>query len=133
MVVWLDMADPAATRQEFRASADREADSLIDVVDGLQKLDPKGNGIRASEIVKQCEFATNEALHFALIEVCAGRNGKLDAHAVGRKLASLRQRIIDGRMVDYHERRGRQRGWYVRRADGDKGDKGDVVFDHPLF
>lgn len=125
IVVWLDLPDPAETRKEFRARADREADSLIDLLSGIETID-QGDGLLASEIVERCEakdVGTAE-LRRALVELCGTKAGKLDTRAVGRKLASLRERIIDGRWLDYHERGGRQRGWFVRRQE-EQSDKGD--------
>jgi hypothetical protein len=116
VIVWLDLPDPACTREEFRAEADRETEAFHELLAGLLEADPQGYGLEAAELVERVERDSqgNTRLRNALLELCSTPNGKLSAKSVGRKLASLRGRLHEGRCIDHHQRRGDKKGWYVR-------------------
>ncbi len=111
-IVWLGLPDPADARDAFRTIADRDAASLRELLDGIAALDPEGKGLKAAEIVERADEVTG--LRAALAELCGD---KLNAKAVGNKLAGIRGRIMGGRYLDAHALRGRYQGWLVRSAE----------------
>ena len=124
-VVWIGLPDPAQTREEFRAVADRETAAFAELVEGLLDADPSGYGLQAAEIVEKVEkeAETHKRLRNALLELCADKNGKLTVRGVGIKLSHLRGRIINGRRIDCATQRSNRKGWFVATAnDGEQTD-----------
>jgi putative DNA primase/helicase len=114
VIVWLGLPDPAGSREEFRASADRERGSLQQVITLLATMDPKAEGQRASEIVKKAE--KDPELQSALAEFCEVEGHRLTARLLGTRLAHARGRIIEGKYLDEQKQRGGFKAWLVRSA-----------------
>jgi hypothetical protein len=124
-VVWLGLPDPADTREEFRAVADRETAAFADLIEGLLDADPNCNGLTSAEIFEKVdkEPESYKPLRNALLELCADKNGKITVRGIGTKLSHLRGRIINGRYIDYDPQRANRKGWFVATVkDGGQAD-----------
>jgi hypothetical protein len=112
--VWLDLPDPATTREQFRAAADRETDALRELLGALAAIDPNAEGLKAAEILKHS--AANESLEAALAEVCGAKGDRLTARLIGSRFASLRGRIVGNRCLGDRELASGFKGWCVTTA-----------------
>lgn len=135
-VVWAGMPDPGTTRQELAETADREVGSLRDLLDTWIQIDPHGYGVTAAEIADRLRASPDGCREFraALLELCPPKRGDLpDSRQIGNQFAHVRRRVIGGKALDFRERRGRRRAWFVIEtehpavASGDSGDSGDTV------
>ena len=116
-LLWLDCADPVDTMAEVRAS-DPETSQLRQVMAAWQE-EFKSEGVTVAQLVKKAmeqergaileggklEFV-NEELHEALMTV-AGRGGSINSTALGKWIASFKDRVADGhRFEDRRKRQG---------------------------
>jgi hypothetical protein len=119
-IVWNDMPDPGETRRELREHADTEVQNMTVLLRCWQQMDADHRGMTTSEALKQLEKDIAEftpppyapEMKAAVEELV----GKLDAKALGQKMASYRLRVLGDLFLD---QRGKKRGvkrWVVRPA-----------------
>jgi hypothetical protein len=102
-VVWVGMADPGASRRELASVADREALALRQLLENWNEVDPAGQGVTVSGVIRELVERPNdyEGVRSALFDLVQPRDGKtLNPRSVGMKLHHLRRRVIAGRFLD---------------------------------
>jgi hypothetical protein len=121
-VVWAGLPDPAQTRLELEATADTTAECMAVLLDGLERMDPAGTGLLASEIIDYLFKKDHNPKPVGLDEckdAVEGLCGKADARRLGYRLRLFRRRIFAGRYLE-HAAGGGQRHcvrWVVRHED----------------
>jgi hypothetical protein len=118
-VVWAGMADPAETQVELaQADGDRSALSLF-----LNALEAFPNavlsGFTTASLLRMatCGGDASERLRESVIELCPTRDMKLpSAGSLGKRLAALRGRVVEGCAVDKDAEIGGSVRWKLVRV-----------------
>jgi hypothetical protein len=127
-LVWLGMPDPCATRVKLVESSDTTADTLTQLIEGFEAIDPFNNGLVISELLNrlyptdhqfaprgEAEVRMRAALE-TLVNCPAGKPPT--NRQVGNRLKSFRRRVSDGRMLDFDDgKTNRGKVWRVVRAE----------------
>jgi hypothetical protein len=107
-VVYAGLPDPGATRQALQTSADRDALTMLSLLDALERMDPRRRGVTTAEIIdairaddrrKPGDAAPPEwhaGLKGAVEDLC----GRLDGKALGYRFRHFKRRNFGGRMLD---------------------------------
>lgn len=101
-LVWAGQPDPAETRIELAAQADREATALRQLLAGWSEIDPAGTGKTVAELMRALAEQPNEydTIRGVLWELTPPRDGKtFNPRSVGMKFHHLRNRVIGGRYL----------------------------------
>ncbi len=105
-VVWCDMADPAATRNELSATADRDAQLLRLLLTGWEQADPNSRGMTVVEAINRSTESDCPALRAAFAEMSTA-DKPLNPRSVGMKLHHYQRRVCgDRRFVHQDSRNG---------------------------
>jgi hypothetical protein len=116
-VVWLDLPDPADTREELRTTVERDGAILGALLRGLQQADPQALGMTTADIIKAMDRGTGETLRDAIHELCDTCPAKPpNTRTLGNKLRHLRGRIVGGRALEMREGSGGFASWRVVTA-----------------
>ncbi len=120
-VVWAGLPDPALTRDSLESTADAETIALERLLDGLAEvLAPLGGRATARRILQELEAspAIHEKLRAAIEDVFFRlRAGELPTPAqLGRKLRSLRGRILGGLRLQQGPKSRQGAVWSVEQA-----------------
>ena len=100
--MWAGQPDPAETRIELAAQADREATALRQLLAGWSEIDPAGTGKTVAELMRALAEQPNEydTIRGVLWELTPPRDGKtFNPRSVGMKFHHLRNRVIGGRYL----------------------------------
>lgn len=116
-VVFAGLPDPGLTREGLHAVADQDAALMGVILDGLARMDSRGKGMTAAELVERMSAGPREEwaeLRAAVEELC----GKADATAIGYKFREFRSRNFGGRMLSSEPSGKHAARWQVRHAGG---------------
>ncbi len=132
MVVWAELPDPGETRRK-NTREDAVVQSVGALLTGLKVLDPDGRGLTAAEIIRrvtdpkegQVEMAA--AVRETLASLCEVQTADLPGpHALGMKLASLRERRVGDCYLDSRIR-NHTLAWFVAQIEqGGSGASGAI-------
>ena len=123
-VVWLGMADPAATRIELRDRADTEAQALRQLVAGWQELDPDRQGLSVVEAIELIDGNPDkyQAAREAFAELFGHSKTKpASTRAIGKRLSGFRRRVVGGNRFDCRDDRKGIKQWFIEPAAGFAG------------
>lgn len=128
-LVWCGLPDPGTTRDELRATADCEAESLRQALAVIVKMDTESHGLSTSDLVKislgnDRSYSGGDAdeLREAIESLCDSAGRRLNARELGNRLKHFKGRVINGMCFDFRISRG-NRLWFVRTS-GDSGGSG---------
>lgn len=98
--VFAGLPDPGETREALQASADREAQAMGVILDGLQQMDPHQRGVTTGAVIERVKDTMGapewvENLRAGVEDLC----GKLDGRLLGWKFRHFQRRNIGGRML----------------------------------
>jgi hypothetical protein len=106
-VVWLQMPDPADTREDLRQSGCPEEVALTALYAGIEALDPRGQGLTVAALVENAGRHMGDPAVKAFLDalpiLCpnADRPGTLPSpKSLGMKLHHLCDRVVDGRVLE---------------------------------
>lgn len=121
-LVWAGQADPALARQLLVEAADTERTALGILLTDWRKLDPTNSGVTAARILETIaeggDGETAQALREALDELVPSQGGKpVSPKSLGKRLAALKGRVVEGRALDCIPGRLGQL-WIVREVTG---------------
>lgn len=129
-LVWCGLPDPGITRDELRATADSEAESLRQALVVITKLDTNRHGLSTSDLVKislgnDPSYSGGDAdeLREALESLCDSAGRRLNPRELGNRLKHFKGRVIDAMCFDFRISRG-NRLWFVRLTNGGSGGSG---------
>ena len=115
-VVWCDLPDPGQTREELAKRSDVMAGVLQIIVNQWPSIDPHGEGLTTSELLKSLEERRpdHEAMRDAVCELCGAAGDKLPSpRSLGNRLRRVRGRVVNGKALDSVDHHGKAR-WVVR-------------------
>lgn len=127
-VVWLGLPDPLRAKDDLRGSLDSAEASQRVLIAGWRSLDPDRSGLTAREALTRInDDPSFAALREAVDDLCPSRGDRKEAPATqfGKVLSRLRQRVVDGIMIDKlpgNDRRGVR--WVWVEANGTAADLG---------
>ena len=128
-LIWSGAGDPCASLRSQRKELDTGTASLAVFLAALQDHSLQSRGLTSGELLRLA--SDHDDVREALELVCADSLSKLNANRLGQTLHRLKGRFVDGRCLELHEGRARQRYWNVRSSEhlnsGDIGDIGDIV------
>ncbi|HWV39249.1 MAG TPA: hypothetical protein VN033_12340 [Vulgatibacter sp.] len=120
-LVWAACGDPGSTRTQLAEQGDTEADLLRRLLDQIETLDPKGEGITTNEILTRAVDARS-GLRALLSELTGARAEALpSAKALGKRIGAFRDRVVGGRMLVSTTRRAKEKAWRVRGPEAGEG------------
>jgi hypothetical protein len=115
-LVWIEMEDPGATREELRRSSDQDSQILPRLVEGLAQS--AADGCTTAKILGLIKVDGNQVLRDAVHELCGSTPDKPpDVRKLGNKLRQYRERIVRGRYIAACEDRKGLAIWKVMGAD----------------
>ena len=121
-VVWLDLPDPAETREELEAASDVEKSTVRDLVHGLAELLEARDGRATSRDILEELAAERSAGHYSTLRLALadsfpgrGRERLPTATQLSMKLGSVRGRHLDGACLEQGPRTYKGVQWRVRR------------------
>lgn len=125
-VVWLGLQDPGGTRRQLAEASDRDAAALRALFEGWNEIDPDGEGLTSSGLVKLLKDNDSkyDAVRGALQELCDTPK-ELTGRKVGNQLRRFKGRVIGERRLTCREGRGRQNFWRIESASGVCGESGE--------
>lgn len=134
-LAWAGVGDPAASRREFMAQADRDKAVLHALLVGLHDLDPTDRGFTTADVLKALpqppppeEEEARRALRWAVTEL-AGDPPR--ARTLGKRFQHLQRRVIDGRCLDRAGDTSAGARWRVGASSGGEGSSGSDLSSLP--
>ncbi|MFO0806050.1 MAG: hypothetical protein U0791_23340 [Gemmataceae bacterium] len=137
-VVWAGLVDPYTTRTGLLGNSDPVGNAFKTFVANWTSVDPDRSGLTASKLLgliktpdaDPATMAQREAVREALLELCPGRGDELPSpKSVGKRLASLKDRVANGLRLTCDKNREGTVEWCVKPAAGFAGFAG--FNDHP--
>jgi hypothetical protein len=133
-IVWVDLPDPALTREEFVAHSDRDVESLRGLLAGWQEIDPEGAGRTAGQVIDILKDKKRLDEFCVLREVLADlfdlSQGKLPSpQKLGYLLRRYRGRNVGGVCFDSRPAHGGRVAWRVRNIGAGRGSSGGDGWD----
>jgi hypothetical protein len=130
--VWAGLPDPGETRKKG-ARDDTLVRSLSGLLTGLKAFDPAGKGLTAAEIIQrvttpeESQMKMAAAVREALAFLCETQTADLPGpHALGMRLASLRERRVGDCYLTSHLR-NHTLAWFVAQIEpGGSGASGAI-------
>ena len=115
-VVFAGQPDPGDTRLELTERADLESGALRTLIEGFESIDPNGAGLSSSQLIQiSANGNDHEGIREAIGELCPTRDGKPPTpKSLGRRLLSLRGRVVGGRCIDSRPSRNGAQLWGTR-------------------
>lgn len=122
-IVWIDLPDPADTREELRSTADGEAARFRAMFEALAEADSAAAGLTTAEIIRATEGDTS--LRDAVAELCdSGAGRPATARVLSNRLKRFRGRVYNGKFLEAREDRKGFARWSVRPI-ADSADSAD--------
>jgi hypothetical protein len=116
-VVWAgqqdneDLPDPGESRLELRRLTQQSFDALPALSDGLERMDPSGQGVTVQRMLaegKNSEDEVVKAMYAAICTLCPGKDGAPHASpkSIGMKLFHMRDKVVGGRRLERDDDQG---------------------------
>lgn len=116
-LIWLGYPDPGITQVDL-SERDGDRSSLALFLDAFELCIESSTGVTASGLIKiaMAGRAESEQLRDAIGELCPFRVGTHpNSVALGKRLAGLRNRVVEGRYLDHTESYTNQRHWIIKK------------------
>ena len=132
-VVWVGMDDPIVSASTLAGDGDTKRAAFKAMVELWETIDPKREGMTASQIVEQvADGPKHQALREALAEMGCVKEGKLNARQTGYRFREFKGRVVGE--YRFQGEKGNGGVKWVARQITPKGDDGDDDDDHsPLY
>lgn len=114
-IVWVGLADPAATRQ----TASTEKQALAQLLDSWSSIDATDEGLTTGQILARLAQDRHSCTVFseAFLQLCGGKIDKLPTpKSAGKRLAHFRGRIVGDKHLDSKKNGDGVQVWTIRKA-----------------
>lgn len=118
-VVWCGLQDPWETRIEFTQRSDTAAQTLGEILKYWKLANSSARGMTAQEAILaiQADPQMHAGLHSAICDLCSCKPNELPTNkTLGKRLASLRDRVFHGERLVGKPNRDGTTVWRVEKA-----------------
>lgn len=132
-IVWCGLNDPGETREEIRDSVDEDANTLRQILNALELIDPLRKGLRVSQMRDKCnsQHSTTNSVYAPIIReaievLCECDITRINSALLGSRLRRFKGRFINGRCLATRKKKGNNY-WFVQETGGGGGHGGHEI------